>query len=108
MLISFSGTLTLAFNVMRNIFLRKKVFSHHAPFLTYVFFYSRFAVFSNFWTPRLPDGVLSNCPCLSVGPCVRWSVRPSVFKYLRDRSFFSIIFGPHVYPMGSMVITLVR
>ena len=30
-----------------------------------------------FWTPGLPEGVLSNRPCPSVGPLVRgpWSVR---------------------------------
>ena len=32
-----------------------------------------------FWTPGLPEGVLSNRPCPSV-------VRPFVFKYLRDCS----------------------
>ena len=36
-----------------------------------------------FWTPGLPDGVHSNRPCPSVSPLVR----PSVFKYLGDRSF---------------------
>ena len=35
-------------------------------------------------------------------------VRLSVFKYLRDRSLFFSNFGPRVYPMGSMVIALVR
>ena len=37
----------------------------------------------SFWTPGLPEGVLSNRSCPSLrGPLVR----PSVFKYLRDRS----------------------
>ena len=40
----------------------------------------------SFWTPGLPEGVLSNHPCLSVCVSVRPCVRPSVFKYLRDRS----------------------
>ena len=39
-------------------------------------------IFLPFWTPGLPEGVLSNRPCPSIGP----SVRPSVFKYLRDGS----------------------
>ena len=39
-----------------------------------------------FWTPGLPEGVLSNHPWL-------WSVvRPSVFKYLRDVHCFFLIF----------------
>ena len=41
-----------------------------------------------FWTLELPERVLSNHPCLSV----RWSVRPSVFKYFRDHSLFFLIF----------------
>ena len=36
-------------------------------------------------TPGLPEGVLSNRPCPSV---VRPLVRPSVYKYLGDRSLF--------------------
>ena len=41
----------------------------------------------DFWTPGLPEGVLSNPPCPLVRPSVRWSVRPwSILKYLRDRS----------------------
>ena len=44
-----------------------------------------------FWTSGSPKGVLSNRPCPLV--CGLWSVvRPSVFKYLRDRSFFFLIF----------------
>ena len=43
-----------------------------------------------YWTPGLPEGVLSNRPCPSVCLCVRPSVCPSVrvsvFEYLRDRS----------------------
>ena len=37
---------------------------------------SRVAIF---WTPGLPEGVLSNRPC----SCVRVSVCVSVFKYLK-------------------------
>ena len=45
-----------------------------------------------FWTPGLPEGVLCNHPCPSVGgPLVRpWSV----FKYLRDRSNDSKVTEP--------------
>ena len=46
-------------------------FNHHCPFLSHTF-----------WTLDLPKRVISNRPCPSVDPFVR----PSVFKYLRDRS----------------------
>ena len=63
-----------------------------------------------FWTPGLPEGVLSNRPCPLVRPLVRpWSVRgPSVFRYLRDCSLVFSNFGPQVLPKGSLVIALVR
>ena len=42
------------------------------------------------WTLGLPKGVLSNRPC-------PWSVGPSVFKYLRDRSkdFYNFLHEVH-------------
>ena len=52
-----------------------------------------------YWTLSLPDGVHSNRPCPSVSP--------SVFRYLWDCSLVFSNFGPRVYPMGFIVITLV-
>ena len=42
-----------------------------------------------FWTPGLPEGVLSNSPC----PCVCLCVRVSVFRYLRDCSLVFLVFS---------------
>ena len=64
------------------------------------------------WTPRLPKGVLSNRPFPSVHPSVSPSIRKSVCPlvclqiYQRPSISFSN-FGPWIYRMGSMVITLV-
>ena len=50
-----------------------------------------------FWTPGLPEGVLSNRPC----PSVRPSVCVSVLKYLRDRSLvFSHFLHEVMAPQG--------
>ena len=45
------------------------------------------ADFLRFWTLGLSEGVHSNHPCPSISPSVSPLVRPSVFKYLGDRSF---------------------
>ena len=58
-----SWILNLIFPYM--FFNQSKLWFYHSPII--------------FWTPGLPEGVLSNRPFL---------VRPSVSKYLRDRSLF--------------------
>ena len=58
-------------------------------------------VIKSFWTPGLPEGVLSNRPCLwsvcwSIRWSVRWSIGPFVFEYLRDRPVvFQMKLGHH-------------
>ena len=51
-----------------------------------------------FWTPGLPEGVLSNRPCPSV--CV--FVRPCVCKYLVDRS---LVFSETLHEVGGEIVS---
>ena len=46
----------------------------------------------DFWTPGLPEGVLSNPPCPLVRPSVRWSVRGPSVNISETIHWFFLIF----------------